>query len=235
MTEINNPFSQFNVPYAPMHEPNDAPVQNNVTSKEQTAQSNKKQFNYRDLLIPVGAASVGGIGGFTVAQFNKYKNNNAAEVQIEEHKTVLLQKFNENSDIKTIKDSLQKTNTTLKTIKENSIDYIEKTLPNEKSPKKIASLKESLEKAKKAKEYQEAALNKLNADLKAKYTNLVEEPLKEFTDNLKSRTAQLNRTFTKRAVAISILIGSIIGGIIAFCIKIKEKKINENNNNNTTF
>ena len=234
MTGINSPFSQFNTSYLPAYNRVNTSMQNNALLKEDVAQQpNKKQFTSKDLLIPVIATAAGSIGGFAVAQFNKHKKNNSVKIQIEEYKTTLLQEFNKNSDVNTINDNLQRVNAVLKTIKENGIDYIEKVLANEKSPKRIASLKESLKKSKAAKEYQEAALKKLSMDLKTKFTDLVEKPLKEFTDNLVNKTVQHNKVFTKKTVIVSTLVGLTIGTII-FCIKNRQKE-EKNESRNTIF
>ena len=84
-----------------------------------------------------------------------------------------------------------------------------------------------------AKEYQEAALKKLSMDLKTKFTDLVEKPLKEFTDNLVNKTVQHNKVFTKKTVIVSTLVGLTIGTII-FCIKNRQKE-EKNESRNTIF
>ena len=229
MTGINSLFSQFNIPYAPPIYKGNAPAQNNIAPKGQTIRTNKKQFNSKDLLIPVGTTAAGGIGGFTFAQLNKNRNNKNIESQIKEYKTLLLQKFNENSEVKTINDKLQGANELLTTLK-NSISSVENLIKNESSTTKITKLKDGLDRTIQAKECQESNLSKLNMSLKTKYESIVEEPLRKFANNLKNKATQLNKTLTKKAVAIGILIGTIIGMVAVFYIKNKEKKINENNN-----
>lgn len=229
MTGINSLFSQFNIPYAPPIYKGNALAQNNIAPKGQTIRTNKKQFNSKDLLIPVGTTAAGGIGGFTFAQLNKNRNNKNIESQIKEYKTLLLQKFNKNSEVKTINDKLQGANELLTTLK-NSISSVENLIKNESSTTKITKLKDGLDRTIQAKECQESNLSKLNMSLKTKYESIVEEPLRKFANNLKNKATQLNKTLTKKAVAISILIGTIIGMVAVFYIKNKEKKINENNN-----
>jgi len=226
MTEVISPFSQFNIPQISTYKQN-AVVQNDTLPKEDAAQSNKKQFNSKSSLIPLGATTAGALSGFMAAQLNKHKNNKIAKIQIEEHKAALLQKFNENSDVKAINDKLQGANTLLKTTKECGINYIKKRLSDEKSPKKITDLKEKLKSAQESEKFQEAILEKLNTDLKTKFTELVEKPLKKFIDNLMDKTAQHNKVFTKKAVILSILIGLAIGVLIPYTKNRQKEEKNE--------
>ena len=70
-------------------------------------------------------------------------------------------------------------------------------------------------------------------DLKTKFTDLVEKPLKEFTDNLVNKTVQHNKVFTKKTVIVSTLVGLTISTII-FCIKNRQKE-EKNESRNTIF
>ena len=198
MTGINNPFSQFNIPYAPARNQNNVSAQNNIITNEQTVQSNKKQFAAKDLLIPAGTTAAGGIGGFATGQLNKSMKNKNTDKQIKEHKAALLKKFNENSDVKIMTDNIRGGEELLKTLK-NSISYAENMIANENSPKKLTELNESLNRTIKAKEYQESYLNKLNISLKGKYTDLVEKPLREYTENLTGKVAKYSAAFTKKS------------------------------------
>ncbi len=86
MTGINNPFSQFEIPYAPARNENNVSAQNNLITNEQTVQSNKKKFAAKDLLIAAGTTATGGIGGFATGQLNKSMKNKNTDKQIKEHK-----------------------------------------------------------------------------------------------------------------------------------------------------
>lgn len=230
MTGINNPFSQFNIPYAPARNQNNVSARNNVATNEQTVQSNKKQFAAKDLLIPAGTTAAGGIGGFATGQLNKSMKNKNTDKQIKEHKAALLKKFNENSDVKIMTDNIRGGEELLKTLK-NSINYAENMIADENSPKKLTELNKSLNRTIKAKEYQESYLNKLNISLRGKYTDLVEKPLREYTENLTGKVAKYSTVFTKKAVAAGIFAGIIIGGAAAFCAKKQTKGKNIENNN----
>lgn len=212
MTGINSPFSQFNTPYAPIHNQINATVQNNVASKEETAQqSNKKQFNSKDLLIPVGATGVGGIGGFTVAQFqagDKFETlkQNASKLEKE-----LMEQLNKSRDVIQLNKNIAEAKKGIAKAEDNLAEY-QKDLLKAQKKSQIDIINDLIKSSREMKNSNTAELNQYDALLKSYQKQYVKTPLDLF---VKSETAKIKKCKNKTiaiyaAVSLTVGLGIVI-------------------------
>lgn len=210
MTAINNPFSQFNVPYTPMYTPSNVSLQNNVTPQEQTAKSNKKQFNYRDLLIPVGAASVGGIGGFTAAQFQEGDKFETLKQNVSRLEKELTEQLNKSRDVIQLNKNITEAKKGLTTAESNLAEYQQELLKTQKQSQ-IDIINDLIQSANEMKSSNTIELNKCDTLLKSYQEQYVKTPVDSF---VKSETAKI-KNYKNKITAICAVIGLVIGlGII---------------------
>lgn len=206
MTGINNPFSQFNTPYAPMYNQNNTPAQNNILPKEQTTQSNKKQFNPEDLLIPVGTTAAGGVGGFAVAQFqagDKFETlkQNASKLEKE-----LTDQLNKSRDVVQLNKNINEAKKGIATAESNLAGY-QKDLLKTQRKSEIDIINDLIKSANEMKKSNTTELNKYNALLKSYQEQHVKTPVDSF---IKSETAKIQGCKNK-TIAICTAVGLVVG------------------------
>lgn len=215
MTGINSTFSQFNAPYAPIYNQSNAPVQNNVAQKEETAQqSNKKQFNSKDLLIPVGTTAAGGIGGFAIAQFqagDKFETlkQNASKLEKE-----LTDQLNKSRDVVQLNKNIAEAKKGIATAENNLAGYQKDLLKTQKKSQ-VDMINDLIKSANEMKKSNTTELNQYNALLKSYQEQHVKNPVDSF---IKSETAKI-KSCKSKTIAVCTAVGLTVGLGIALINK----------------
>lgn len=215
MTGINSPFSQFNTPYAPIHNQINATAQNNVVPKEETIQqSNKKQLDSKGLLIPVGTTCVGGIGGFAVAQFqagDKFETlkQNASKLEKE-----LTEQLNKSRDVIQLNKNIAEAKKGIVTAENNLASY-QKDLLKAQKKSEIDIINDLIKSANEMKNSNTAEFNQYNALLKSYQEKHVKTPVDSF---IKSETTKIQNCKNK-TIAICTAVGLVVGLGIALINK----------------
>ena len=211
MTEVNSPFIQFNTSYLPAYNRVDTSMQNNTLPKKEVSQQpNKKRFIPKDLLIPVGATGVGGIGGFTVAQFqagDKFETlkQNASKLEKE-----LMEQLNKSRDVIQLNKNIAEAKKGIAKAEDNLAEY-QKDLLKAQKKSQIDIINDLIKSSREMKNSNTAELNQYDALLKSYQKQYVKTPLDLF---VKSETAKIKKCKNK-TIAIYAAVNLTVGlGIV---------------------
>ena len=211
MTEVNSPFIQFNTSYLPAYNRVDTSMQNNTLPKKEVSQQpNKKRFIPKDLLITVGATGVGGIGGFTVAQFqagDKFETlkQNASKLEKE-----LMEQLNKSRDVIQLNKNIAEAKKGIAKAEDNLAEY-QKDLLKAQKKSQIDIINDLIKSSREMKNSNTAELNQYDALLKSYQKQYVKTPLDLF---VKSETAKIKKCKNK-TIAIYAAVNLTVGlGIV---------------------
>lgn len=200
MTGINNPFSQFNIPYAPIRN------QNNIAPNEQIVQPDKKRFISRDLFIPAGTTAACGIGGFAVA---KYQARGSFEILKQNALTLekkLTEQLNKSRDIIQLNKNIAEAKKGFDTAEINLAEYQKELLETQKQSQ-IDIINDLIKSAEEMKSSNAIELEKHKTLLNSYQEQYIRTPVDSF---VKSETAKI-KSNKNNTIAIYTAIGLIVG------------------------